>query len=247
MEQPLTYHVLEVGFKKDIEKAGSSDAVYGRASNSYKRSRRVLNASSAGWLTLLQTLDLESVFSDKVEIREALATTTPSDIPAAVAYGTIESLITLTAAAGCKSVFMDGEYPTCWAPGLQLNFRSHDSLGLVAAFATYRFKPVYRTITEEDLKQAYFHNQGILKYVGEDIQNPFVVMNRTVRAKGAYGPIWIDKHVAADLYGSGPGNPPQSHSMVFYHVGGICLLETCRLMSTSSHPSICKSMQLSAL
>jgi hypothetical protein len=173
---------------------------------------------------MLQAFDLENLFFDKVGLREALATSIPSDIPAAVAYGSIESLVTLAAAAGCQTIFMDGEYPTCWAPGLQLNFRSHDSLGLVAAFTTYDFKPVYRTITEEDLKRAYFHSQGILKYAGKDIQNPFVVMNRTVRAKGAYGPIWIDEHVAADLYGFEPGHPPPSHTMRVDYVGGIWLL-----------------------
>jgi hypothetical protein len=160
-------------------------------------------------------LGLEKVFFDRVETMATPATIIPSDIPAAVAYGKIGSLVILAAAAGCKSIVMAGEYPACWAPGLQLNFRSHPLLGLVAAFTTYGFKPVYRATSPDDLRVAYYHSQGILKYAGKEIQNPFLTMNRTIRVKGAYGPIPIDERVAAE-FGSSRNN--------FDHVGGIWLL-----------------------
>ncbi|KAG4436892.1 hypothetical protein IFR05_007618 [Cadophora sp. M221] len=61
----------------------------------------------------------------------------PSDVQAAPAVGTIETIVTLAALAGCDDVEMVDKYPVARGNNMQLSFIDHPSLGLVAAFKIF--------------------------------------------------------------------------------------------------------------
>jgi hypothetical protein len=61
----------------------------------------------------------------------------PSDVQAALAVGTIESILTLTAFASCNDIEMVDNYLVAWGNNLQLSFQEHPLLGLVAVFQNF--------------------------------------------------------------------------------------------------------------
>ena len=68
----------------------------------------------------------------------------PSDVQAAPAVGTIETIVTLAALAGCDDIEMVDKYPVARGNNMQLSFIDHPSLGLVASFKLFPGLSTYR-------------------------------------------------------------------------------------------------------
>ncbi|KAL9083781.1 MAG: hypothetical protein Q9165_008391, partial [Trypethelium subeluteriae] len=63
----------------------------------------------------------------------------PGDILAAPATGSVETIVTLAALAGCDEISFpeNSVYPLARGPNLQLTFREHPQLGAIAVFQMF--------------------------------------------------------------------------------------------------------------
>jgi hypothetical protein len=90
--------------------------------------------SLAGWSRLLEDLKLED-FS--FETLPCATDYLPADIQAAPAYASVESLVIMALLAGCNKIQPAEGFLRATGPNLQLDFRSHATLGIVAAYQHY--------------------------------------------------------------------------------------------------------------
>lgn len=67
----------------------------------------------------------------------------PDDVRAAPAVGTIETIVTLAALAGCDEVEMMDKYPVARGSNMQLSFIEHPSMGTVAIFNIFPGRSSY--------------------------------------------------------------------------------------------------------
>lgn len=67
----------------------------------------------------------------------------PSDLQAAPALGTIEAVVKLAADAGCDSIEIVQGLPLGRGHNVQLTFRDHPYLGLVAVFERFPLTGTY--------------------------------------------------------------------------------------------------------
>lgn len=90
----------------------------------------------AGWLNLLRelSLDREEVVN-LFQLTETAAEILPNEFPAAPAAGTVETITILAVMAGCNNLKVIDSYPFARGPGMQLDFRSHPTQGMVACFS----------------------------------------------------------------------------------------------------------------
>lgn len=127
---------------------------------------------AAGWLSLLRHLGVEKDVFHMDNNRSSLATMIPGDVPAAVAYVSIESAVLLAAIIGCRTIIIDGKYPLACGSGLQLDFRDHPLLGTVAAFTNYGAHEVEVLASKDDIVAASRHCRGLLQIGGVTFNQP---------------------------------------------------------------------------
>lgn len=90
--------------------------------------------SLAGWSQLLEDLNLEQVpFTTFPCATDYL----PADVQAAPAYSSVESLVIMALLAGCEKIQPAEGFLRATGPYLQLEFRSHATLGIVAVYQHY--------------------------------------------------------------------------------------------------------------
>jgi hypothetical protein len=90
--------------------------------------------SLAGWSRLLEDLNLED-FS--YETLPCATDYLPTDVQAAPAYASVESLVIMALLAGCEKIQPAEGFLRATGPNLQLEFRSHATLGIVAVYQHY--------------------------------------------------------------------------------------------------------------
>jgi hypothetical protein len=92
--------------------------------------------SLAGWSRLLEDLNLENFsFATLPCATDYL----PADVQAAPAYASVESLVIMALLAGCGKIQPAEGFLRATGPNLQLEFRSHATLGTVAVYQHYFF------------------------------------------------------------------------------------------------------------
>ncbi|KIW07565.1 uncharacterized protein PV09_01521 [Verruconis gallopava] len=121
--------------------------------------RYTFNNYAASWANMLARLpDSKTYFTTralnyggKIEflkvLPKALLCETdylPSDVPAAVAFGTIRSIITLAAFVGCDEISADGDLLEARGNSMQVSFREHALLGRVAVSQDFPMMDTYR-------------------------------------------------------------------------------------------------------
>jgi hypothetical protein len=98
-------------------------------------------ALAAGWATLLGGIPGGTEYfrhgRKKKDLFRWATDYLPSDIQAAPAVGTIETIVTLAAIAGCDSVDVIDGFPVARSGNIQLSFREHPSFGPVANFQVF--------------------------------------------------------------------------------------------------------------
>ncbi len=88
---------------------------------------------AAGWASLLARFqDSHEFFHAPGSFLPYDTDYLPSDLQAAPTLGTIRTVVELAAFAGCDRVMMAEGYPTARGGNLQLSFRDHPALGMVA-------------------------------------------------------------------------------------------------------------------
>lgn len=90
--------------------------------------------SLAGWSRLLEDLKLED-FS--FQTLPCATDYLPTDVQAAPAYASVESLVIMALLAGCDKIQPAEGFLRATGPNLQLDFRSHPTLGIVATYQHY--------------------------------------------------------------------------------------------------------------
>lgn len=123
----------------------------------------------ATWAMLLRHVGLE-----KVEFRTKYCKTDhlPADITAAPAFASIESLVILAVLAGCNSYHVRPDAYLARGSQVQMVFRQHPSLGLVAAYQSYKERLASDFLLLEHTRQACVEALGHIRY----LRRPFVEM-----------------------------------------------------------------------
>lgn len=123
----------------------------------------------ASWTMLLRHVGLE-----RVEFRTKYCKTDhlPADITAAPAFASIESLVILAVLAGCTSYHVRPDAYLARGSRVQMVFRQHPSLGLVAAYQSYMERLDWDFLRLEHTRQACIEALGHIRY----LRNPFVEM-----------------------------------------------------------------------
>jgi hypothetical protein len=97
---------------------------------------------AGGWVNLLSRVHArQEYFQNKDHARKGLISHNtdylPSDIQAAPAIGTIETIVVLATLAGCENIDILDNFPVARSENLQLSFRDHPLLGLIAIFQQF--------------------------------------------------------------------------------------------------------------
>lgn len=122
---------------------------------------------SASWAMLLWHVDLAAV---KLRTRYCKTDHLPADVPAAPAFATIEALIILAVLAGCTSYYVRQDLPLVKGPQVQMVFRQHPSLGLVATYQSYKERLGTNSPRLEHTRWACVEALGHIRY----LQQPFL-------------------------------------------------------------------------
>ena len=88
----------------------------------------------AGWLNLIKLIPRDC---QRWSLTRCQTDYLPSDVQAAPARASIRAIVELAALSGCDSITMVKELPLARGLGLQLSFREHPYLGLVAVYDQY--------------------------------------------------------------------------------------------------------------
>lgn len=110
------------------------------------------NSYAASWANLLARLPgSRNYFTaqgpEKKELPKAILCETnylPGDVAAAVAAGTIQSIITIAAFVGCDEIDQSNLLPEARGNNIQLSFREHPLLGTVAVAQEFPMRDTYR-------------------------------------------------------------------------------------------------------
>ncbi|KAK5212271.1 hypothetical protein LTR47_007180 [Exophiala xenobiotica] len=122
---------------------------------------------SSSWAMLLRHVGLDAV---KLRTRYCKTDHLPADVPAAPAFATIEALIILAVLAGCTSYYVRQDLPLVRGPQVQLVFRQHPSLGLVATYQSYKERIGTKSPLKEHTHWACMEALGHIRY----LQQPFL-------------------------------------------------------------------------
>jgi hypothetical protein len=105
-------------------------------------------------LTRLNIEDLD------YQLVPTLANHLPSDVQAIPAYGDVETICNLALFAGGRTITLDDKYPRITGPGMQLSFRYHPSLGMVAVFESYVKPTGYRYSSHDAIIKVFSIRMG---------------------------------------------------------------------------------------
>ena len=124
-----------------------------------------VSRSLAGWSRLLEDLGLEDFdFATLSCATDYL----PEDIQAAPAYASVESLVIMALLAGCENIQPAETFLRATGPNLQLEFRPHQTLGIVAAYQHY-FSTEERDIDNSAHSETIHEALGYIRYGGDTI------------------------------------------------------------------------------
>ena len=133
--------------------------------------------SLAGWSRLLEDLDLDDFqFATLPCATDYL----PTDVQAAPAYASVESLVIMALLAGCENIQPAEGFLRATGPDLQLEFRSHQTLGIVAAYQHY-FSTEERGVDNSSHAETIHEALGHLRYSGDML---FELKVKWVQANG---------------------------------------------------------------
>ncbi|KAK5459612.1 hypothetical protein LTS15_003741 [Exophiala xenobiotica] len=122
---------------------------------------------SSSWAMLLRHVGLDAV---KLRTRYCKTDHLPADVPAAPAFATIEALVLLAVLAGCTSYYVRQDLPLVRGPQVQMVFRQHPSLGLVATYQSYKERIGTKSPLKEHTRWACMEALGHIRY----LQQPFL-------------------------------------------------------------------------
>jgi hypothetical protein len=120
----------------------------------------------ASWSRLLHDVGLDA---SKLRTKIIKTDHLPSDIPAAPAFATVDVLVILSILAGCTSYYVNQEFPFAKGPHLQLTFRDHQQLGLVATYQNYKEMHRSASLTYEYTRSGCIEALGHLKYLQDPL------------------------------------------------------------------------------
>jgi hypothetical protein len=125
--------------------------------------RKEVHRSGAGWYRLLEDLKLKD---HQFATMDCETDYLPDDVQAAPAYATINDVVLLAMLAGCHTLTEADEGLRARGPNIQLDFRTHDSLGVVAVYQHYGV-PAKISFDQRQLKSVMQSAVGTLNYCGE--------------------------------------------------------------------------------
>ncbi|KAH8162457.1 hypothetical protein CIB48_g5775 [Xylaria polymorpha] len=121
------------------------------------------NPAAASWLGFLDELGLNDLDLQEVPVKMIIADYLPDDLLAVPAYAQVGFIVAAAAAAGAYSWKTDkqSEYPTILGRSFQFEFRPHQTLGMIGAFAKYDYDTKNRRIpTTRQLSIAFQQARG---------------------------------------------------------------------------------------
>jgi hypothetical protein len=121
--------------------------------------------SLASWSRLLEELDLEDF---AFETLPCATDYLPADIQAAPAYATVESLVIMALLAGCDNIQPAEGFLRATGSNVQLDFRPHANLGMVAAYQHY-FSTVEIEVDSSSHVGTIHEALGHLRYSGSTL------------------------------------------------------------------------------
>jgi hypothetical protein len=128
-------------------------------------SRQDSSRSLASWSRLLEELGLEDF---AFETLPCATDYLPTDIQAAPAYASVESLVIMALLAGCDNIQPAEGFLRATGPNVQLDFRSHATLGVVAAYQHY-FSTVEVEVDSSPHVGTIHEALGHLRYSGSTL------------------------------------------------------------------------------
>jgi len=121
--------------------------------------------SLASWSRLLEELYLERF---PFETLPCATDYLPTDIQAAPAYASVESLVIMALLAGCDNIQPAEGFLRATGPNVQLDFRSHATLGIVATYQHY-FSTVEVEVDSSSHAGTIHEALGHLRYSGSTL------------------------------------------------------------------------------
>lgn len=111
----------------------------------------------SGWLNLLRLLNPPDYIWNEVFAAtiQTPADIIPTEFPAAYAYGTVETITLLAILAGCETIREKDAYPVLRGKNIQLEFRAHQTLGMVAAFTQINTERINTKVTIDTSEHIY--------------------------------------------------------------------------------------------
>ena len=128
-------------------------------------SREDSSWSLASWSRLLEELYLEHF---AFETLPCATDYLPTDIQAAPAYASVESLVIMALLAGCDNIQPAEGFLRATGPNVQLDFRSHATLGIVATYQHY-FSTVEIEVDSSSHAGTIHEALGHLRYSGSTL------------------------------------------------------------------------------
>jgi hypothetical protein len=128
-------------------------------------SREDSSRSLASWSRLLEELYLEHF---AFETLPCATDYLPTDIQAAPAYASVESLVIMALLAGCDNIQPAEGFLRATGPNVQLDFRSHATLGIVATYQHY-FSTVEIEVDSSSHAGSIHEALGHLRYSGSTL------------------------------------------------------------------------------
>ncbi|KAF3012859.1 hypothetical protein E8E14_010867 [Neopestalotiopsis sp. 37M] len=128
------------------------------------RASNAAAATQASWLKLLIHFQLDNIDFDHQDLEITATDHIPDELRAVYAYTDIRTMVTLGAIAGASNLEpeLGSSYPILIGTEIQIDFRQHPVLGMVAAFSRYG-KQTKQTIDEEKfLLSSDLHNRAFM-------------------------------------------------------------------------------------
>lgn len=118
----------------------------------------------AGWLNLIELIPREC---QHWPLTRCQTDYLPSDVQAAPARASIRAVVELAALSGCDSITISKELPLARGLGLQLSFRDHPYLGLVAVYDQHLIEDDVSVITPVRKKSLFLQYQYVATHAAD--------------------------------------------------------------------------------